>query len=187
MTEFKDITLSFDKNMVFDNLSLSIPDDRITSLMGESGCGKSSLLKIAAGILKPRSGEFVTDKKLAFMFQEPRLLPWKNTRDNIRTVLQKENYKLADKYLELVGLSEHADKFPSELSGGMAQRVSLARMLAYAAAASCDLLMLDEPFSALDEKTRDEMLKLLKAEAVGKTVLLVTHTALAGIDSTIYI
>jgi ABC-type nitrate/sulfonate/bicarbonate transport system ATPase subunit len=109
------------------------------------------------------------------MFQEARLLPWKTAFENICAVLSKEQFHLADKYLSAVGLENDAEKYPRELSGGMAQRVAFARFLAFSEATEASLLLLDEPFSALDDGTGEKMLELLKVFSMGKTVILVTH------------
>ena len=143
--------------------------------MGESGCGKTTLLRIAAGLTKADGGEFIHDGRIAVMFQEPRLLPWKNALDNVKAVLSKEHFSLADKYLSAVGLENDKEKFPRELSGGMAQRVAFARFLAYAEATDADILLLDEPFSALDSETADIMSSILLRSAEGRTLLVVTH------------
>ena len=175
MVEFRNVTKSFDKRPILESFSLVLDKGKLTILMGESGRGKTTLLRIAAGLEKIDSGEFFSDESFAVMFQEPRLLPWKNARDNVRAVLPKEHFSLADKYLSAVGLSEDKDKYPHELSGGMAQRVALARFFAYSEATEATLLLLDEPFSALDDVTAKRMLTLLKEHSKGKTVLMVTH------------
>ena len=160
---------------MLDKFSLKLPKGSKNVIVGASGCGKTTLMRIAAGLEKCDTGSFECSEKIAYMFQETRLLPWKNALDNIRAVLQKENFALADKYLAAVGLADAEKKFPRELSGGMAQRVSFARFLAFAEATEADLLLLDEPFSALDKETSAKMLELLIENSVGKTLLLVTH------------
>ena len=111
------------------------------------------------------------------MFQEPRLLPWKNALDNVRAPLAKTEYHLAEKYLSATGLNPETDgkKYPDELSGGMQQRVAFARFLAYAGQTGADLLLLDEPFSALDEETSEKMAVLLADFSKGKTLVTVSH------------
>ena len=175
MAEFKNITKNYGERRIFENFSLSLKKGSKTVLMGESGCGKTTLLRIAAGLEKLDGGEFICDEKIAVMFQEPRLMPWKNALDNVRAPLKKEQFPLADKYLLAVGLEADREKFPRELSGGMAQRVAFARFLAFAEAESATLLLLDEPFSALDDETADKMLAILKSFSQNKTVLLITH------------
>ena len=175
MAEFKNITKKYGNKTVLDNFSLVLEKGRKTAIMGESGCGKTTLLRIAAGLTKADGGEFIHDGKIAVMFQEPRLLPWKNALDNVKAVLSREQFSLADKYISAVGLENDKTKFPNELSGGMAQRVALARFFAFAEETDSDLLLLDEPFSALDDETAEKMLALLKSFSENKTVLLVTH------------
>lgn len=161
--------------MIFKDLSLTIPEGSKTVITGVSGCGKTTLLRIISGLEAIDGGEVMRDAKLAYMFQEPRLLPWKNALDNIRAVLKKEDFPLAEKYISAVGLADAEKKFPHELSGGMAQRVAFARFLAFTEATDAELILLDEPFSALDRETAAKMLELLIKISVGKTLVLVTH------------
>ena len=175
MTELKNIRKSFGNNVVLDDFSLNLTQGSKNVVLGASGCGKTTLLRVIAGLEAIDGGEIMRDERIAYMFQETRLLPWKNALDNIRAVLKKEDYALADKYLSAVGLADEEKKFPHELSGGMAQRAAFARFLAFAEATDAELLLLDEPFSALDKETAAKMLGLLKNFAVGKTLLIVTH------------
>ncbi len=175
MAEFKNITKKYGDKTVLDNFSLVLEKGAKTAIMGESGCGKTTLLRIAAGLTKADGGEFIHEGNIAVMFQEPRLLPWKNALDNVKAVLSKDHFPLADKYLSAVGLENDKAKFPNELSGGMAQRVALARFFAFAEVTESDLLLLDEPFSALDDETGEKMLELLMFFSKDKTVLIVTH------------
>lgn len=175
MAEFKSISKKYGENVLFDNFSLIAESGTKTVIMGESGCGKTTLLRIAAGLTDPDSGEFVHHGKIAIMFQDPRLLPWKNVLGNIRAVLSEDHFSLADKYLSAVGLADSSEKLPSELSGGMAQRVALARFLAFAEATQSDLLLLDEPFAALDKDTASNMIDTLLSFSEGRTLILVTH------------
>lgn len=163
------------KQTVLDNFSLNVSDGEHIAIIGASGRGKTSLLRIIAGLEKIDGGTFKCDGKLAYMFQEARLLPWKSALDNILAVLNKDNAALADKYLDAVGLSDDKDKYPHELSGGMAQRVALARFFAFAEATKADILLLDEPFSALDGDTAEKTISLLDNFAKNKTLILVTH------------
>ncbi|MFM9969150.1 MAG: ABC transporter ATP-binding protein [Burkholderiales bacterium] len=167
-----------------DNLSFDVAPKQFTALVGPSGCGKSTLLHIAAGLDTRFEGQFQSNEldfglRMACVFQAPRLLPWLTTAENVEFVL-KERGVPADKrkadvqrFLELVGLHGFEDRFPSQLSGGMQQRVSLARALAI----DPSVLLMDEPFSALDELTarrlRIELLRLHAAQP--HTVLFVTH------------
>lgn len=175
MAEFKNVTKKYGDKAVLDNFSLTLHQGSKTLIMGESGCGKTTLLRIAAGLEKPDDGEFLSNEKIALMFQEHRLLPWKNALENVRAVLLKEQKILADKYLSAVGLENDKNKYPRELSGGMAQRVAFARFLAYAEATDATLLLLDEPFSALDDETATKMLDLITDFSKNKTLLMVAH------------
>lgn len=175
LAEFIKVCKNFGDSSILKDFSLKLEKGSKTVIMGESGVGKTTLLRIAAGLEKPDGGEFVSDEKLAVMFQEPRLLPWKTALENVKAVLSKDHFSLADKYLKAVGLENDAKKYPHELSGGMAQRVAFARFLAFAESDGSTLLLLDEPFSALDGETGKKMLELLKDFSEGKTVLLVTH------------
>lgn len=178
MPEFKSITKKYGDNTVLDDFSLELKKNSPTVIMGESGCGKTTLLRIAAELEKSDSGEFNSNgEKIAYTFQESRLLPWKTALDNVCAVLKKEQRPLAEKYLSLVGLDVEIDgkKFPSELSGGMRQRVAFARFLAYVEATDSSILLLDEPFSALDDATAEKMAKLLIEAARDKYLLVVTH------------
>ncbi len=178
MAEFKSITKKYGVDTVLDDFSLKLEKGVPTLIMGESGRGKTTLLRIAAGLELPDGGEFLSGgKKTAYMFQEPRLLPWRNALENVRAVLSKEGYHLAEKYFSAVGLDISADgkKYPSELSGGMCQRVAFARFLAYAEMSGAELLLLDEPFSALDGETSEKMAAILCEFARGKTLAVVSH------------
>lgn len=160
---------------MLDDFSLKLTQGSKNVVLGASGCGKTTLLRVIAGLEAIDGGEMLRDEKISYMFQETRLLPWKNALDNVRAMLKKEDFALADKYLATVGLADAEKKFPHELSGGMAQRVAFARFLAFAEATDAELLLLDEPFSALDRETAAKMLELLIEFSVGKTLVLVTH------------
>lgn len=179
MVKFINATKKYGKRdsaqTVLESFSLTLESGTKTVITGTSGIGKTTILRIAAGLEKPDSGEFFSDERVAVMFQEPRLLPWKTALENVAAVLPKGQKSLADKYISAVGLEEAKNKFPHELSGGMAQRVALARLLAFAEADNSSCLLLDEPFSALDDNTATKMLDLIKNFATDKTVLLVAH------------
>ncbi len=177
MAEFQNVTVSFGERTVLDQFTHRLEKGSRTVLQGRSGIGKTTLLRVAAGLLKPQRGSFTHEGKVAVMFQEPRLLPHFSALGNIRAVLPSEADRtaIALEMLAAVGLAPEADKLPAALSGGMAQRLSCARFLAYARTTDADLLLLDEPFSALDEETAQKMAALLKAAAQNKTLLLVSH------------
>lgn len=166
------------------DINLQIRPGEFISIIGPSGCGKSTLLRIIGNLDKPTSGTIEyrdgADQQMGFVFQDSVLLPWKNVRQNAEfpLVIQKkqteENEKKLDELLELAGLSEFKTALPRELSGGMKQRVSIVRALSYDAL----LLLMDEPFGALDALTRDhlneELLKIW--QKTKKTVIFVTHS-----------
>ena len=170
------------------DIDLDFPAGQLTSLLGPSGCGKTTLLKIIAGLLKPAAGSvLVNGKKVegpgperAFVFQDFALLPWATVIRNVafglelRGVPTSEREAVAEKYIGEVGLRGFEQKYPHELSGGMRQRVGLARALSVRA----DVLLMDEPFSAVDEQTRrkfqEDLLQLVAVEK--RTFLFVTHS-----------
>ncbi|MEZ4597958.1 MAG: ABC transporter ATP-binding protein [Chloroflexota bacterium] len=177
---------------VLQDVSLAIRDGSFVSLLGPSGCGKSTLLKILGGLLEPTAGdvrvagrpapEAVRHREVGIVFQQPVLLPWKTALKNaafLRELIDGRSGRAnatarAQELLDLVGLSHAAGRLPSELSGGMAQRVAIARALAL----DPKILLMDEPFGALDEITRTRMnLSLLDIwSRMQKTVLFVTHS-----------
>lgn len=167
--------------------TLSLDPGSFHSLVGPSGCGKSTLLNIAAGFTAPDAGQVLLDGRpvtapgpdIGVVFQQYALFPWMTARDNVAVALQhlvpgrRRRRALALEYLDSVRMAEHADQFPSRLSGGMQQRVALARALA----AEPSLLLMDEPFGALDATTRRHTQELLMRiwEERRTTVLFVTH------------
>jgi NitT/TauT family transport system ATP-binding protein len=162
-----------------DQVSLTVSPGEFTCLIGASGCGKSTILNLVAGLDKPTAGEIAVGGRVAFMFQEPGLFPWLTAAGNIELALRArgegkaERRKRAAELLETVHLGGFGKKRPHELSGGMRQRVALARALAQDA----DVLLMDEPFGALDAMTRDFLHDELDRVCAGRnlTVLFVTH------------
>lgn len=160
---------------VLRELRLNIKKDKITVILGRSGCGKTTLLRLIAGLESVSLGEikFKEQAKIGFVFQEPRLMPFLNVYENIVFPLKKQEIEPAkiDAFISMIGLSDFKFAAVSQLSGGMSSRVSLARVLAYEA----NLILMDEPFAALDAFTRASMqAEILKIQA-GKTILFVTH------------
>ena len=172
-------------HVALEAIDLSVEPGGIVSLVGTSGCGKSTLLRIVAGLEKPSTGavrvsgvEVVSPSRdVGLVFQEPRLLPWMSVRQNVRLALHDlprgEQDPLIDAVLEKVGLGHFADVWPHQLSGGMAQRAAIARALVRRP----NLLLLDEPFSALDSFTRQQLQEHLIQlwEDGGFTMVFVTH------------
>jgi NitT/TauT family transport system ATP-binding protein len=175
------IAHAFGPEPVLGVVSIALPRGRIGCLVGPSGCGKSTLLAMIGGMLTPAGGRIAhAFRRPAFVFQDPCLLPWRNARDNIGFGLKalpigrRERHARADRLITAVGLAAaDADKFPHELSGGMRQRIALARALAV----EPDLLLLDEPFSALDVGRRRQMQSLVRRLIAERnlTAVLVTH------------
>ncbi len=173
------------KLKVLDGISLDIGEEFV-AILGPSGCGKTTLLRIIAGLEVPDSGEVIIRQKnarIGFIFQSPTLLPWMTVLENVALPLRvnglswKEAKDRARKYLSLVGLQSFEDFYPRELSGGMKQRVNIARALAVEPA----ILLMDEPFSALDpltaETLRSEVLDLwMWGVTTVKTIIMVTHS-----------
>ena len=170
-----------------ENVNLSIQKGDFVALLGPSGCGKSTLLNIMAGLLEPTEGEIYmlgerakgVDWRRAVVFQTPTLYPWMNTYDNVafgpnvRGIDKYEVEQRTKKYLALVGLTEFADNKPYELSGGMRQRAALARVLVN----DPNMILMDEPFGALDALTRTNMQALVRDiwQKTDNTVFLITH------------
>ncbi len=171
MLEFKNVSFSYGEKNVLENFSFSAKDGEITAILGPSGFGKTTLLELASGFLKPKNGEiFPFSEKPTFVFQEDRLLPWATALENLLAVnIEKSR---AAEYLEKVGLSDSAEKYPDELSGGMCRRLAIARALAFGG----KVFFLDEPLRGLDIKTAAEILELIKSEISGKTALIITHS-----------
>lgn len=152
------ICKNFDEIKVLHNFSLNVKDKEITCILGPSGCGKSTLLNIIAGIIKPDEGIIGDNKKrIGYVFQEDRLLPWKTVYENIKLVNKKASDLKLKSLIELVGLTNFENKYPHQLSGGMRQRCSIARAFNFQA----ELLLMDEPFKSLDYDLRINMVKSL--------------------------
>jgi sulfonate transport system ATP-binding protein len=167
------VSKEFGAHRVLDDLSLRLEPGSFTALLGASGSGKSTLLRILAGLDDEFDGRVVVPPRVSVAFQEPRLLPWARVLDNVLLGLDRASRALGEQTLAEVGLAEKAAAWPLTLSGGQAQRASLARALVR----EPELLLLDEPFGALDALTRRSMhqltLDLWRAHA--PTVLIVTH------------
>ncbi|MCM1149316.1 MAG: ATP-binding cassette domain-containing protein [Butyricicoccus sp.] len=176
MIEIKSLTAAYGENTVLENCSLTVPDGTRAALMGASGCGKTTLLRAVAGLLRPISGSADAGGHVSFVFQEPRLFPWLTSEQNVSAVLPGHGDETRDTSRELLrraGLSGAEGKYPGELSGGMQQRVSLCRALAYGG----DALLLDEPFRGLDDGLRRDVAALILEHSRGTAILLSTHDA----------
>jgi NitT/TauT family transport system ATP-binding protein len=185
--QLDDVRLSYTGRPVVDGLSLTVQPGEILVLTGPSGCGKSTVLRALAGLLRPDSGKVLADghevtgtsRDRGMVFQDSALLPWRTVRSNIELALQLRGQQRtgrrqrAEQWIDEVGLTGFADYLPKSLSGGMRQRVQLARGLAGAPRA----VMMDEPFAALDTQTRGAMQRLLidTWRAHPTTIVFVTH------------
>ena len=197
MIQINSLTFSYPHNSsLFENISLSIARGETWSILGPSGCGKTSLLYLLAGLRKPTSGEIKIDNEIltrprphsGLILQDYGLLPWSTVRENVELGLRvrkfygadgkhtPENYLPKDNvthWLKRLGLSEVAEKFPAQISGGQRQRTAIARTLAL----EPDLLLMDEPFSSLDAITREDLqnLTLSLCAEQNLTLVIVTH------------
>ncbi|MDR0812957.1 MAG: ABC transporter ATP-binding protein [Oscillospiraceae bacterium] len=193
--EIKNLTVNYVErgvnNTALDGVSLTVKEGQFISIVGSSGCGKSTLLSVLEGLLPPSEGEALIDgvpitgpgPERGVVFQQYSLFPWMTARANVlfgirqakRGISHKDARLLADEYLGKVGLLDAAGRYPSRLSGGMQQRVAIARALAM----DSDILLMDEPFGAVDAKNRtilqELLLELWQNEAERKTVVFITH------------
>lgn len=189
MIEVKDLNVSFGNNKVLCNMNLEFKENKIYAILGRSGVGKSTLLRVIAGLLKPSSGEALYKNKkitkpnenIFMMHQNYTNFPWKNCIENVLFPIKlkrkatKEDYLEAKNLLIKVGLGEHIEKYPEQLSGGMKQRLSLARVLM----SKPKVILVDEPLSALDDKTREDMQSIIvKLQKETKsTIIMITHSS----------
>lgn len=191
----RDLSLAYASQTVLKGFDLAVREGEFLSLLGPSGCGKSTFLNILAGLVPHTSGHIRIDgqpvigvrDKLGVVFQGYALFPWRTVRKNVETGLEirgvnrAQRRAEAERYLQLVGLIDFADHYPHQLSGGMRQRVAIARALAYGP----EVLLMDEPFGALDAQTRESLQQELLGiwEQSAKTVVFVTHS----IDEAIFL
>jgi NitT/TauT family transport system ATP-binding protein len=182
-----------DRFTALEDITLDVRPGEFLTLVGPSGCGKSTLLDLLGGLTAPTSGRILLDgrpiegpaRDRGIVFQQYALFPWRTAAQNVEFGLDiaglkaRQRREIARHYLDLVGLTAFADRYPHELSGGMKQRVAIARSLAY----DPEVLLMDEPFAALDAQTREtlqgELLRIWRA--TGKTIIFITH----GIDEAV--
>lgn len=169
------VTKQFGMVQAIRDLSVTFPQSGTVAIMGPSGCGKTTILQMLAGLSRPSRGTVqCSATSISYVFQEPRLLPWRTVADNIRLARAKgTSSRTPEQWLAALGLEDCANRYPEELSGGMRQRVAIARALY----CESDLLLMDEPFRGLDEATRAQVMELVRLErsAEGKLTLIVTH------------
>jgi len=187
--ECRNVCKSFGELEVLKNINLSVKKGEFLVILGPSGCGKSTFLYMLAGFEKQTSGKIIIRgtetikprRDRGFVFQDYALFPWKTVLGNVISGIEKrpDREAIAMKYIDRVGLSEFADEYPHRLSGGMKQRVGIARALAY----DPEILLMDEPFGSLDAQTRkymqQELLRILNE--LDKTIVFVTHSVIEAV------
>src|SRR6185312_13230707 len=188
MIQVDNLSVSFGSNKVLNNLNLDFEDNKIYCVLGRSGTGKSTLLRSIAGLIVPSDGKIVYNNKeitkpnenIFMMHQNYTNFPWKDCMENVLFPIKlkrkatREDYIEATKLLVRVGLGEHIKKYPEQLSGGQRQRLSLARVLM----SKPKVILMDEPLSALDDKTREEMQDLIMnlQKETKNTIIMITHS-----------
>ena len=191
----KNIRKDFGDLKVLDNINFEVEEDELICMVGPSGCGKTTLLRIIIGLEQPTAGSILIKDKplkqsvsdLGFVFQESALLPWRSALENVKFPLEikgvekEKREEIAKKYLKLVGLEKFENSYPFELSGGMKQRASLARVLAK----DPEILLMDEPFASVDAQTSNKLQEELVDlwQKTMKTIIFITHS----IDEAVYL
>lgn len=169
MIRIKDLKKRFDQNVVFDGLSLELGGKGFYAVTGPSGSGKTTLLRMIAGLDREYEGNITADGVISYVFQENRLLPELSAYGNVFEVC-RDGQKTSS-LLRSVGLGGDMDKYPAEMSGGMARRVAIARALAF----PHDILLLDEPFTALDAGIKEKVIELIKETEADRLTVAVSH------------
>ncbi len=173
----KNIYKSYGEKEVIQNLSLDLPESGSVCFFGKSGIGKSTIFNIIAGLEKPDSGQILglNDKKIAYVFQDDRLIKWLSTFENVSAVLKTkdklEKTKCVKYWLEKFGLLEYTDAKPNKLSGGMKRKLAIARALAF----DGDIILFDEPFKGLDDNTKKSVVDVIKQHSNDKLLIFITH------------
>ncbi len=172
MIKLENISFSYGKEMIISGLTAEFEEDKVYCIMGPSGVGKTTLMKILSGQLRCTQGKTqgINKKKISFVFQENRLLPWLSVFENMKYVT--DDIEKIIKSLTDTGLYDSKDKIATELSGGMARRAAIARASAF----DGDIFFIDEPLYGLDVKTSEEILQLIKKTVAGKTAFIITHS-----------
>lgn len=175
--EIRNLQKSFGNQRVLDSVSLTVRENEIVCLTGVSGVGKTTLLLLLAGLMKPDAGEIfgTSEKRISMMFQENRLLPWADAQTNVLAVLDRKKAArlkpvLKDEFFA-VGLSDYEGKPVARLSGGMQRRVALVRAMC----AESDLVLLDEPFTGLDAKSKERAIKYILSKKEDRSIVLTSH------------
>lgn len=169
MVKLENVFVLFDEKVVLNNFSFTFPDKGVVLITGPSGKGKTTLVRVLLGIIKPDIGEVdIDNKKISVVFQEDRLIPTLTALQNVELVSDKLS---ATKRLEQMRLCDSGDKYPSELSGGMKRRVAIARALSFGG----DILILDEAFSGIEDSLAEDIIKEISEEYCEKLIIAVTH------------
>lgn len=178
--EIENLYKNFDAISLFSDFSIGFQEGTITCILGPSGCGKTTLLNIIGNLIKPDKGKLTgfDGKAVSYIFQDPRLLPWKTVEENIGFVINKklpfeERQQIINRFIRLVELEDFAGYYPSKLSGGMKQRVSIARAFAFPS----NIILMDEPLKGLDIKLKLNLIRTFSHiwMADKRTVIFVTH------------
>lgn len=175
---FDRVSKSFKDIKVLDSFSIKFPEKGVVCFFGKSGIGKTTILNLISEIIRPDSGDIkgLENKKVSFAFQDERLLLWSTVIENVSIVVSEKNNigkkEIAKKWLKRFGLLESYNKKPGDLSGGMRQRLVLARALAF----DSDIILLDEPFKGLDNFSKDILIDLIKKHTKDKLLVVVTHS-----------
>lgn len=180
LLQIEDLSIGYEGEILLEHFNLNLPARGCICLFGPSGCGKTTLLQTIAGLKAPLSGALRAEPMpgISYVFQEDRLIPWLSALENVKLVIENkypEQEKMAVEtakgWLDKMEIGDAADKYPNELSGGMKQRVNLARAFAY----NAPVILLDEPFKGLDDEMKMKIIRILMEQKKEKLLILVTH------------